>query len=60
MTPFEQVIQILDQSLGGSRVSIGAHGAFWRGITRGEFVAKQVFGMRLMNLGHRRICKWMC
>jgi hypothetical protein len=42
MPPFAQVQQLLDTAIGGGQ--IGAHHAFWRGITRDEFVGKKVFG----------------
>ncbi len=52
MTSFEKVQLILDQSIGGPAVNIGAHHAFWRGITRDQFVIKSVFGLPLISLGH--------
>jgi hypothetical protein len=39
---FAEVQQLLDAAVGGGQ--IGAHHAFWRGITRDQFVAKKVFG----------------
>lgn len=48
---FQRVIDILDQGIGGPDVDIGAHRAFWRGLTRDEFVAKTVFGNALVVLG---------
>ena len=39
---FAEVQQLLDAAIGGGE--IGAHHAFWRGITRDQFVAKKVFG----------------
>src|SRR6476659_9061653 len=48
---FQGVIKILDESIGGPGVGIGAHRAFWRDITRDEFVAKKVFGKALVILG---------
>jgi hypothetical protein len=39
---FAEVQQLLDAAIGGGQ--IGAHHAFWRGITRDEFVVKKVFG----------------
>jgi hypothetical protein len=38
---FERVIQILDEAIGGPDVGIAAHGAFWRGLTRDQFVVKK-------------------
>src|SRR5262249_11263373 len=32
-------------------VNIGVHGAFWRGLTRDQFVAKMVFGNALVVVG---------
>ena len=49
MTRFERVIHILDQAVGGPSVNIGVHRAFWRGITRDDFVAKTVFGLALVT-----------
>jgi photosystem II stability/assembly factor-like uncharacterized protein len=51
MTFYERVIQILDDAIGGPNVNIGFHGAFWRGLTRNQFVAKKVFGLELISLG---------
>jgi photosystem II stability/assembly factor-like uncharacterized protein len=48
---FQRVIDILDESIGGPGVGIGRHGAFWRGLTRDQFVAKKVFGKALVVLG---------
>jgi photosystem II stability/assembly factor-like uncharacterized protein len=50
MTRFERVLQILDDAIGGPNVNIGVHMAFWRGLTRDEFVAKNVFGVSLVVL----------
>jgi Ferritin-like len=51
MNRFERVIQILDDAIGGPDASIGAHGAFWRELTRDQFVAKKVFGLDLIVVG---------
>ncbi|HEX4610707.1 MAG TPA: YCF48-related protein [Urbifossiella sp.] len=52
MTRFERVIQILDAAVGGPQAGVGfPHGAFWRGITRDQFVAKQVQGLALLAVG---------
>ena len=48
---FQRVTEILDEAIGGPDVGIGLHGAFWRGLTRDEFVAKKVFGKALVILG---------
>lgn len=42
MTVFSDVQQILDQAVGFGE--IGAHGRFWRALTRDEFVSFRVFG----------------
>ena len=51
MIGFKQVIDILDASVGGPSAPVGAHGAFWRGLTRDQFVQKRVFGRALVALG---------
>lgn len=48
---YERVIQILDDSIGGTDVGIAAHGAFWRGLKRDEFVATAVFNQELVVVG---------
>ena len=50
MTRFEKVKDILDRAVAGHTVH--AHGAFWRGLTRDEFVAKKVFGRALLASGN--------
>jgi hypothetical protein len=45
------VIAILDKSIGGPDTDIGAHGPFWRGVTRDEFVDLEVFGQKLLVVG---------
>ena len=52
MTRFDRVIQILDEAIGGPAVNIAVHGAFWRGLSRDQFVAKSVLGVKLINLGN--------
>ena len=49
MTRYERVKQILDQAVNND--DIGAHHAFWRPLTRDEFVQKSVFGLPLVKLG---------
>jgi hypothetical protein len=46
---FADIQAILDRAIGD--VGIGAHGAFWRDISRDEFVVKKVFGRTLVLLG---------
>ena len=50
MTRYERVLKILDTAIGGPTAVIGVHGAFWRGLSRDEFVAKQVRGLQLVTL----------
>ncbi len=45
-TRFSNIQKILDDAVEGS--DIGAHGPFWRNITRDEFVAKKVFGCQII------------
>ena len=49
MTRYDRVKEILDNAVQGK--NIAAHGAFWRNVTRAEFVAKFVFGRPLLKLG---------
>jgi hypothetical protein len=51
MGRYQEVIDILDAAVGGSTVSIGAHRAFWRGKTKTEFMAANVFGQKLLTPG---------
>jgi photosystem II stability/assembly factor-like uncharacterized protein len=51
MNRFQRVIDILDTAIGGPTVNIAVHRAFWRGLTRDEFVSKKVFGLDLVQLG---------
>jgi photosystem II stability/assembly factor-like uncharacterized protein len=52
MTRYERVVQILDEAIGGSNVNIGVHGAFWRGLSRDQFVAKKIFNRDLVAVGN--------
>jgi len=52
MTRFTRVVAILDQSIGGPTVNIGAHGPFWRNLTRDQFVVQKVFGHQLIAVGN--------
>jgi hypothetical protein len=45
---FSDIQAILDRAIGGGE--IGAHGAFWRGVTRDQFVAKSVYGLPVVTL----------
>jgi hypothetical protein len=42
MNRFEQVLHILDSAVSGPSAPVGFHGAFWRGLTRNQFVARFV------------------
>jgi hypothetical protein len=42
VTRFPDIQKILDDAVEGHE--IGAHGPFWRNVTRDQFVAKKVFG----------------
>ena len=52
MNRYEFVVRILDQAVG--KPQIGAHGLFWRGKSRDEFVSHTVFGQRLIEIGKRQ------
>ena len=52
MTTFRRIIAILDLAVGGPSAFVGAHGAFWRGVTRDQFVQKKVFGQPLVVIGN--------
>lgn len=52
MTRFERVIQILDAAVGGPTAPVGFHSAFWRGLTRNQFVVKKVMGLELVAVGN--------
>lgn len=47
---FARVKEILDASVGGGM--FGAHGPFWRGKSREQFVAAKVFGKQLLVVGN--------
>jgi photosystem II stability/assembly factor-like uncharacterized protein len=51
MNRFERVIEILNNAVGGPSAPVSFHGAFWRGGSRDEFVAKKVFGLQLITVG---------
>ena len=55
MSRFQQVIGILDDAIGGPDTNIRAHRAFWRGLTRDEFVAKTIFGHDLVTVGNGKV-----
>jgi hypothetical protein len=43
---YARIQQLLDEAIHGE--TIGAHGAFWRTLTRDQFVAKSIFGRKLI------------
>jgi hypothetical protein len=45
-TRFPDIQRILDEAVEGQ--DIGAHGPFWRDVTRDEFVSKRVFGCQII------------
>lgn len=47
MNRFERVVQILETAVGGLSAPTGPHLAFWRDVTRDEFVAKVIFGFAI-------------
>jgi hypothetical protein len=48
---FSRVIEILNSAVGGPDAEVGAHGAFWREITREEFIDKKIFDLALVQVG---------
>lgn len=38
-TSFAEIVDLFDAVVGGANADIGFHGAFWRGVTRDQFVA---------------------
>jgi hypothetical protein len=52
MDRFKRVVEILDNAIGGPNVNIAVHGAFWRGVSRDQFAAKQVQGLPLLVVGN--------
>jgi photosystem II stability/assembly factor-like uncharacterized protein len=52
MNRYQRVIEILDAAIGGRNVNIAVHGAFWRGITRQQFIEKKVLGLDLVVIGN--------
>ncbi len=54
MDRLQRVIDILDAAIGGPDVNIAMHRAFWRGLSRDQFVAKKVLGLDLLVVGDGR------
>lgn len=49
---FRGVVDILDAAVGGPDAEVGPpHHAFWRNVTRDEFVATKLFGQPILVLG---------
>jgi hypothetical protein len=48
MTSYARVQEILNQAVNNEE--IGAHGAFWREVSRDVFVAKVIFGRKLISV----------
>ncbi|MDQ1558318.1 MAG: hypothetical protein QOD32_1378 [Pyrinomonadaceae bacterium] len=46
-TKFADVQQILDEAV--EQQDIGIHGPFWRGVSRDEFVVKEIFGCLILH-----------
>ena len=51
MNRFQKLIQILDAAVGGPTAPVGFHGAFWRGVSRNDFVTMKIFGLELISIG---------
>lgn len=49
MNRYSRVIEILEEAVGGR--TLMAHGNFWRGKSRDEFVSMSVFGQKLIHPG---------
>jgi hypothetical protein len=48
---FDDVVAILDKSVGGPDADVASHGPFWRGVPRDRFVEMKVGGRNLVTLG---------
>ncbi len=51
MNRFQRVTEILDEAVGGPTAPVGSHHAFWRAISRDDFVVHKVFGLPLLVVG---------
>lgn len=49
MSRFQDIQQILDRVLGGRPAA--NHGVFWQGVSRDQFVAREVFGLKMVVPG---------
>jgi hypothetical protein len=48
---FDDVVEILDRSVGGPDAAVASHGPFWRGVTRDRFIEMKVGGRKLVTIG---------
>jgi hypothetical protein len=48
---FDDVVALLDKSVGGPDADVASHGPFWRGVPRDRFVEMKVGGRKLVTLG---------
>src|ERR1700747_3544781 len=48
---FQDVIEILDKSVGGPDADVASHGPFWRAVPRDTLVEMKVGGRKLVTLG---------
>ena len=48
---YQRVIKVLDDAIGGPDGQIAFHGPFWRGLSRDQLVAMEVFGLPLLEVG---------
>lgn len=50
-SPFDRVVQILNNAVCGASTDVRAHGAFWRGTDRDTFVDLEIRGLPLLIVG---------
>src|SRR3984893_7542833 len=48
---FDDVVAILDKSVGGPDADVASHGPFWRDVTRDTFIEMKVGGRTRVTLG---------
>jgi hypothetical protein len=48
---FHDVVNILDDAVGGPDAEVDSHGPFWRDVTRDRFIAMKIGGRMLVTLG---------
>jgi hypothetical protein len=46
---YATIKDLLDSAIGGGGVTIPAHGAFWRTMSRDQFVTAKIFGQQLVK-----------